>query len=31
MEWLALEDDFKTPEISQIVTGVPQFNQFLAP
>ena len=30
-EWLALEDDFRTPGISQIVTEVPQFNQFLAP
>ena len=30
-EWLALEDDFRTLGISQIVTEVPQFNQFLAP
>jgi hypothetical protein len=30
-EWLALEDDFRTLGISQIVTELPQFNQFLAP
>ena len=29
--WLALEDDFRTPGISQIVAEVPKFNQFLAP
>lgn len=25
-EWLALEDDFRTPEIGQIVAGLPQFD-----
>jgi hypothetical protein len=30
-EWLALEDDFRTLGISQIVTEIPQLNQFLAP
>jgi hypothetical protein len=30
-EWLALEDDFRTLGISQIVTELPQFNEFLVP
>ena len=30
-EWLALADDFRTHGITQIVTELPQFNQFLAP
>jgi hypothetical protein len=30
-EWLALEGDFRTLGISQIVTELPHFNQFLAP
>jgi hypothetical protein len=25
-EWLALEDDFRTPGIGQIVAGLPQFD-----
>ncbi len=25
-EWLALEVDFRTPEIGQIVAGLPQFD-----
>jgi hypothetical protein len=25
LEWLALEDDFRTPEISQFVAEFPQF------
>ena len=29
-EWLALEDDFRTLGISQIVSELPQFGQFLA-
>ena len=29
-EWLALEDDFRTLGISQIVSELPQFDQFLA-
>jgi hypothetical protein len=30
-EWLALEDDFRTLGISQIVAELPLFNRFLAP